>query len=640
MKAKPGSVQDAVRLFTALWGVFSTATVLQVNTQEGDGCGHTVLSPKSGTIASRNYPGTYPNQTQCVWNLKVPAGFTLHLTFGDFDLEWSKDCRAGSLTITDKSRTINMGPMCGQLAASDRTVPVNSSEVTVRFVSGTHRSGRGFLLSYSTHQHSDLISCLHRGSHFTSQQISVFCPAGCKDVAGEIWGRHERGYRDTSVLCKAAVHAGVISDQEGGMINVTQHRGITLYESSFANGVLSKIGSLSDKRLIFNKACESSLAVMTYNASSMLEGMNELGWTLEEGTSRGQLIQWSANINDQQPWLEIELWNRNIITGIKTAGHPNFYIETFTLKFSKDRKTWKVYKDTFSKEKKVFEASTDGHIVAFNSLFPSITTRYLQLWPQRWHGRVSVQVQVLGCPSAVLRPRSNADGSTALKPVPTETAMQNPSANKTTVVISSSQSSTQPLVLVVGVILGAALCVWCVLAVLLWRRRKTAMRQNKCCVDADCQGFHGKKLPFTDSELSNQTYPRARNIHDSLPSPPLNDYAEPEVPTSGQIVGLTFRPQLNDGYTLPFSVNHYDTPIQLPEYAEPVLPEPEYATPFSDFGPDPSTITQQDTQHTLQYDCPDHRGLANGYCTPLVNGTRTPRKPGDSLRQHTYHEPL
>lgn len=45
------------------------------------------------------------------------------------------------------------GPLCGQLAASDKTMLVNSTEVTVHFVSSTHRSGRGFLLSYSTNQH-------------------------------------------------------------------------------------------------------------------------------------------------------------------------------------------------------------------------------------------------------------------------------------------------------------------------------------------------------------------------------------------------------------------------------------------------------------------------------------------------------
>lgn len=82
---------------------------LTVVSDAGDGCGHTVLSSMSGTVASRNYPGTYPNHTQCVWSLKVPTGYTLHLTFGDFDLEWSRDCKASTLTITDKSKAINLG---------------------------------------------------------------------------------------------------------------------------------------------------------------------------------------------------------------------------------------------------------------------------------------------------------------------------------------------------------------------------------------------------------------------------------------------------------------------------------------------------------------------------------------------------
>lgn len=75
----------------------------------GDGCGHTVLGPTSGTLASRNFPGTYPNRTQCEWNLRVPEGRTLLLTFGDFDLERSHDCAAGSLTITDGSGSARVG---------------------------------------------------------------------------------------------------------------------------------------------------------------------------------------------------------------------------------------------------------------------------------------------------------------------------------------------------------------------------------------------------------------------------------------------------------------------------------------------------------------------------------------------------
>lgn len=42
------------------------------------------------------------------------------------------------------------------------------------------------------------------------------------------------------MLCKAAVHAGVIADETGGQVTLSQEKGITLYESAFANGLHSK----------------------------------------------------------------------------------------------------------------------------------------------------------------------------------------------------------------------------------------------------------------------------------------------------------------------------------------------------------------------------------------------------------------
>ncbi|GAA6087398.1 discoidin, CUB and LCCL domain-containing protein 1 [Tachysurus ichikawai] len=45
---------------------------------------------------------------------------------------------------------------------------------------------------------------------------------------------------ETSVLCKAAVHAGIIPDQFGGAITVEQERGLRYYESVQANGIKSK----------------------------------------------------------------------------------------------------------------------------------------------------------------------------------------------------------------------------------------------------------------------------------------------------------------------------------------------------------------------------------------------------------------
>lgn len=43
----------------------------------------------------------------------------------------------------------------------------------------------------------------------------------------------------TSLLCKAAIHAGVVADELGGQISVTQHKGISRYQGVVANGVPS-----------------------------------------------------------------------------------------------------------------------------------------------------------------------------------------------------------------------------------------------------------------------------------------------------------------------------------------------------------------------------------------------------------------
>ncbi|KAL2084960.1 hypothetical protein ACEWY4_020478 [Coilia grayii] len=661
MRPSPGNSWDAVETLSLLWFILN-AEALLVSGQDGNGCGHTVLGTKSGTLTSLNYPGTYPNHTQCDWRIQVPQGKTLHLYFGDFNLEQSEDCQAGSLTIADEKGVTIWGPVCEHLDAAGRNVTVSSSEVTVRFVSGTHRSGRGFLMSYSTNDHPDLISCLHKGTHFSSQRFSVFCPAGCKDVKGDIWGQVEPGYRDTSVLCKAAVHAGVLSDSQGGQLRVSQERGITLYEATLANGVLSKTGSLSDKRLVFTKDCSRQLAVAAYNMSTVWEDTDGLGqtvsWMPGASDAAGKPLQWAASSTDTQPWLELELRERSTVTGIVTKGTSRFYIESYVLMYSRDHKTWKAYKSVLSKDKKVFEAHSDGHVVVLNSLFPPVVARYLLLRPHTWHQRASAGVQVLGCPL----PRGRS-ANTNMLPLPTENLPLEPYTTKGPVLIETSdQSSSQPMIVAVGVILGLLLCVGCLLTGLWWRRRRRKAQLKKCSLDKEGQSFHVKTLPDADSELL--AYPLTRNVHDALPCPPLNDYAEPDMLSGGSKLGSTFRPPLDEGYTTPFAHNHYDTPGRLPEYAEPLPPEPEYATPFGEQPLDPSLAPPlamlQNSMHLAPhsmrivpglacYDSPPQKGLANGYCSPLSLASSGAQRdsvvyaepqPVESLLKHTYHEPL
>ncbi|XP_071326739.1 discoidin, CUB and LCCL domain-containing protein 1 isoform X2 [Trachinotus anak] len=637
----------------------------------GNGCGHTLLGTESGTLASQNYPGTYPSNTWCKWRLRVPEGRTLRLLFGDFDLENSPGCSNGSLVITDKNGEPILGPVCGKLNASQKNVTLKSNEVTITFKSGPHRFGRGFLLSYATDQYSDLISCLQRGSHFSTEHLRVYCPAGCKNVTGDVWGNSEHGYRDTSVLCKSAVHAGAASDNMGGRVAVTRGRSLTLYESTFANGILSKMGSLSEKKLLFSQECNNILAVSGFNASSFWNKNSQehrMFWSSRNMDSSHELLPWAADSNDPKPWVELELSDRNIITGIITMGSNDYYTESYILLFSKDRKNWKPYKGALSREKKVFQAYTDGHLRVLNSLFPSVVARFVRLQPLSWYGRAAAQVQVLGCPAAKLTPRSRPAGeSPSIKvnmgtphPSPSPTPAEGP------VFVETKLSTSQPVIVAVGVVLGLIMCGSCLLAGVWWKRRKKDS-QMKYSLPSSCQSFQAKSLPCPESELIS--YPLERNVHDALPSPPLNDYAEPAVAAIGQKVGSTFRPSADEGYTTPFILNHYDTPGNLPEYAEPLPPEPEYATPFSEqlsesnlptlqgmlhsntHGPPilaPATGFRTPSSHAL-YDCPSHRMLSNGYCTPAQHaiGPRPvsvvyaePKSCDSLLGKHTYEEPL
>uniref|UniRef100_A0A4W5RBK0 CUB domain-containing protein n=1 Tax=Hucho hucho TaxID=62062 RepID=A0A4W5RBK0_9TELE len=168
--------------------------------QKGDGCGLSVLGPCSGSLSSLGYPGTYPNHTVCEWEISVPQGRRLHFRLADLDIE-ENNCQVNYLRIYD-----GVGPhrtqivkFCGLGLKVPDLIQSSGNQVTVQFMSGTHQSGRGFSLAYSTTEHTDLITCLDKGIHFTEAEFTRYCPAGCLTSVGEISGTIPHGYRDVSI---------------------------------------------------------------------------------------------------------------------------------------------------------------------------------------------------------------------------------------------------------------------------------------------------------------------------------------------------------------------------------------------------------------------------------------------------------
>ncbi|NXA54497.1 DCBD1 protein, partial [Nothocercus julius] len=376
----------------------------------GDGCGHTVLTPQSGTLSSRNYPGTYPNHTLCRWRLRAPPGASLLLAFGDVDLEAAEGCAAGSLLLSEPDRGIAYGPYCRGAGPAAPLLVTNASAVTVLFNSSSHRSGRGVLLSYATSEHpGEGPPAGSHVSHPTPRCVpcpphgvpcSVYCPAGCKDIPGDIWGNVRQGYRDTSALCKAAVHAGVIADELGGQVALSRHKGVTLYEAAVANGLRSKRGSLSEKRLVFHKgsalsprhpkrgqrrACGDVLDVAAFSASSSWLEVDALGQHRDWGPVRAALgapgRSWAAEPPAEAAWLQLDLGARRNVTGIVTKGSSeghDYYVTSYSISSSRDGRNWRGYRGSGGQEDKLFEGNSDGVQEVSNALIPAVVARYVR----------------------------------------------------------------------------------------------------------------------------------------------------------------------------------------------------------------------------------------------------------------------
>ncbi|MEQ2225852.1 hypothetical protein ILYODFUR_021789, partial [Ilyodon furcidens] len=121
-----------------------------------DGCGPSVLGPSSGTLSSLGYPRTSPNNAVCEWEITVPRGKRIQFRFALLDIQDS-DCQVNYIRLYD-----GIGPerteivkYCSLGQNVDELVESSGNQVTVQFMSGMYRTGRGFYLSYSTTEHSD-----------------------------------------------------------------------------------------------------------------------------------------------------------------------------------------------------------------------------------------------------------------------------------------------------------------------------------------------------------------------------------------------------------------------------------------------------------------------------------------------------
>ncbi|XP_075710556.1 discoidin, CUB and LCCL domain-containing protein 2 [Rhinoderma darwinii] len=582
--------------------------------QNGDGCGYTFFGPESGTFTSKNYPNTYPNNTVCEWKIQVKPGKRILLKFGDFDIEDVDSCHSSYLRIYDgfgASRTELGAKYCG-LALKPEDVESKSHEVTVLFMSGIHISGRGFLASYSTTNKTDLITCLEKASRFSEPEYRKYCPAGCLTPFGEISGTIPVGYRDSSLLCMAGIHAGVVSNALGGSISVVISNGIAYYDTAQANNVTSKVGSLSSTLFTFKTSgCYGFLGMENgaipdsqVMASSVLEWTDHAGqiniWKPEKARLKKQGPPWAASFNDEHQWLQIDLNKLTRVAGIITTGSTmsayNYYVTSYRIEYSDDGLKWTLYREHNVDRDKIFQANSDYYQEVRNNLIPPIVARFVKIRPTSWHQKIAMKVELLGCqfiPAPIPKltvppafgPRANHH------PLPVDKTTSPPEIKNTTVTPDINKDVPLAAILVPVLFMVCTSIVVLLLCAWHWRNRKKKTEGTYDLPYWDRAGWWKGMKQFLPAKSAEHEETPVRysscEVSRLRPREMTTMSAEYAQPLVGGAVGTlhqrsTFKPEegKEGGYADLDSYNSPDKDIYH-AYAEPLPTSgPEYATPI------------------------------------------------------------
>lgn len=648
--------------------------------QKGDGCGPSLLGPTSGTLSSLGYSGTVPNNTVCEWEISVPRGNRIHFRFAELDIEDS-DCQVNYLRLfngigLERKEIVKY---CGLGLKVKELINSTGNQVTVQFRSGTHHRGRGFYLSYSVTQHTDIITCLEKGADYTEAEFSKYCPAGCLTSTEEISGTIPNGYRDSSPLCVAAIHAGVVSNAVGGKINVVSSKGIDYYEGTLANNVTSTDcfcrGTLPNNLFTFRtNGCYGTLGLESGSvADSQLTASSVWKWNGVWAPTGARLkkagLPWASLHSDQQQFLQVDLKKEKKITGITTTGSNlreyQYYVSAYRVLYSYNGQQWYSYREANSTQDKVFQGNINYQNEVRNNFIPPIEARFVRINPLMWHQRIALKLELLGCQIHTARPGPRM--MAPFHPTPRTRDTRRPPQLGQTTHTSDIRNTTMPphtgkdvaliavLVPVLFMILAALILT--VVCACLWRNRKKNSEGTYDLPHWDrtdwwksMKQLLPSKMVETDDSV-RYSISEVGRLTGSGAVPRLHaepaEYAQPLV-SGVTTLGArsTFKPDdgPEPGYSDP---DLYDAPISpdiyhayaepLPasgaEYATPIvvdMSQPAAACSFINAGPT-SLLTKPDTGQSSRsaYDTPKN---VTGQITPTyqVPQNSTQKMPAQS----------
>ncbi|XP_061636779.1 retinoschisin-like isoform X1 [Phyllopteryx taeniolatus] len=110
---------------------------------------------------------------------------------------------------------------------------------------------------------------------------------------------------------------------------------------------------------------------------------------------------WLSKYNDLHQWLQIDLREVGVVSGILTQGRcdSDEWITKYSVQYrTVEALNWVYYKDQTGNNR-VFYGNSDRSSTVQNLLRPPIVARYIRLLPLGWHTRIAVRMELLMCMS-------------------------------------------------------------------------------------------------------------------------------------------------------------------------------------------------------------------------------------------------
>ncbi|XP_074964221.1 scavenger receptor cysteine-rich domain-containing protein DMBT1-like, partial [Phalacrocorax aristotelis] len=152
-------MEDASVICAGAWAAGATINSLPFLSAAPYFCGGSI-SDSSGMLQSPFYPGSYPNNADCVWEIQVENNFRVMLTFRDIALQ-SGNCQYDYIEVYDGPPHSSqlLGRLC---SGSFPTYTSSSNMMTVCFHSDSRYTFRGFQAHYSSvpADHNTSLLCL------------------------------------------------------------------------------------------------------------------------------------------------------------------------------------------------------------------------------------------------------------------------------------------------------------------------------------------------------------------------------------------------------------------------------------------------------------------------------------------------